>query len=237
MTKEDEGKQEKQEWTITSVKRDKKEKRRYLLYGDYSDEPYLSLHEDLLIRHRLMKDQIVSAEQAREIREEDERYRAYLLGIAYLGLKQRTRKQIKQYLIRKELEEIYIEAALDRLESEQLVDDEGYARQFAESRMSSGQKGRLMIRHELQQRGISKAAAAEALSELNREQELAAARVLASKKSRSLKGDARTRRSKLMGFLLRRGFPGDIVRDAIRTADLGTESIDDEEDDGVLLDN
>lgn len=224
------------EWEIRSVKRDGKEKRRYLIYAE-GDEPVLSVHEDIMIRYRLMKGQTITPPQVAEIRNEDERYQAYVLAVAYLGAKPRTRKAISQYLTRKGFLEENVEYALNRLESEQLVDDEQYARQFAASRLRSGLKGRLMIKQELQQRGVPKQAAAEALSELDRDSELSAAKRLAEKKSRSLKGDLKQRKTKLMSFLLRRGFPGDIVREAMREIDWSETDEREDDDIGVMLDN
>ena len=225
-----------EEWTIESVHRDKKEKRRYLIYTN-AEEPVLSVHEDIMIRFRLMKGGMITAKDIAHIRNEDERYQAYILAVAYLGAKPRTRKAIGQYLTRKEFLQENIEFALNRLESEQLVDDEQYARQFAASRLRSGLKGRLIIKQELQQRGVSKQAAAEAVSELDMDSELAAASKLAEKKIRQMKGDRNVKKMKLTAFLMRRGFPGSIVRDAIRGLDWKEENGHDEEEDGVLLDN
>ncbi|MCR2805086.1 RecX family transcriptional regulator [Paenibacillus soyae] len=225
-----------EEQKIESVDRDKKEKRRYLIYTE-TEEPVLSVHEDIMIRYRLMKGRTITPSEIVHIRNEDERYRAYVLAIAYLGAKPRTRKAIGQYLTRKEFQQENIEYALNRLESEQLVDDEQYARQFAGSRLRSGLKGRLMIKQELQQRGISKQAAAEAISELDSDSELAAAKKLAEKKFRSVKGDRNQRRMKLTAFLMRRGFPGSVVREALKGLDWKEENGHDEEEDGVLLDN
>ncbi|MGM0880804.1 MAG: regulatory protein RecX [Bacillota bacterium] len=234
MVKIDSNKRE--EWMILSVRQDKKERKLYHLFAD-SEEPLLSVHEDILIRFRLMKGQLLTAEQKEEIRTEDEQYRAYVLAIAYLGAKPRTRKQIEQYLLRKLFEEANIQYALDRLEREHIVDDEEYARQFAAGRLRNSLKGRLWIKQELQQRGVSKEAASEATNALDRETELTAAKSAAAKKWRSLKGETFERKRKLMGYLLRRGFPGDIVKEAIKSINT-TEEVDAfEEDDGLLLDN
>ncbi|WP_246608634.1 RecX family transcriptional regulator [Paenibacillus agaridevorans] len=224
-------------YIIASVRRDKKEKRRYHLYIAGEEEPFLSVHEDIMIKFRLLKEVELDGDTVRHIKDEDQRYRAYVLSVAYLGVKPRTAKQIGQYLAKKELDETHIEYAIQRLETEKLVDDEEYARQFAESRLRSGQKGRLMIRQELQQRGVSKQLASEALFALDRNSELETAKTLAHKKARSLTGEDAKRRTKLMGFLLRRGFPGDIVREAMRSVDLSSDDRWEEEDDGVLLDN
>nr|MBC9199497.1 RecX family transcriptional regulator [Paenibacillus sp. PL91] len=221
---------------ILSVRLDKKERRLYHLFAE-SEEPILSVHEDILIRYRLTKGQILAEVQIEEIRMEDERYRAYVLAIAYLGARPRTRKQIEQYLNRKLFEADNIQYALDRLEREHIVDDEQYARQFATSRLKNSLKGRRFIQQELQQRGVSKEAAAEATGSLDRDVELASAKKAAEKKWRSVKGEPIDRKRKLIGYLMRRGFPSDIVKEAIKWIDQNGEDEAFEEDDGLLLDN
>jgi len=225
-----------EEWMILSVRQDKKERKLYHLFAD-SEEAMLSVHEDILIRFRLTKGQILTEVQIEEIRMEDERYRAYVLAIAYLGAKPRTRKQIEQYLNRKLFEADNIQYALDRLEREHIVDDEQYARMFAIGRLRNSLKGRRFIKQELQLRGVSKEAAAKATDSLDRKVELASAKKAAEKKWRSLKGEPVDRKRKLMGYLMRRGFPGDIVKEALKSIDLNGEDDVFEEDDGLLLDN
>jgi regulatory protein len=225
-----------EEWMILSVKQDKKERKLYHLFAE-SDKPVLSVHEDILIRYRLTKGQLVTEAQTDEIRMEDERYRAYVMAIAYLGARPRTRKQIEQYLNRKFFKSDNIQYALDRLEREHIVDDEQYARQFAVSRLKNSLKGRRFIKQELQQRGVSKIAAEEAIGSLDQKVELASAKKAAEKKWRSLKGETFERKRKLMGYLMRRGFPVDIVKEVIKSIDLDGEDESFEEDDGLLLDN
>ncbi len=228
--------EEEEQQTVLSVSLDKKQRRLYHLYGE-AEQPILSVHEDILIKYRLMKGMTLSERQAAEIRMEDERYRAYILAIGYLGLQPRTKQQIHRYLLRKEFEEANIEYALERLENEHIVDDEQYARQFASGRMKNSLKGRLWIKQELRQRGVSSQAAADAVGSLDDEAELQAAITAAGKKWRSLKGETAEKRHKLFAFLLRRGFPGQTVRQAIQTVVDSEEETSFEEDDGLLLDN
>lgn len=227
---------EKKRQMIGSIKQAKRDRRRYLLFAE-AEEPLLSVHEDILVRYRLTKGQWLSADEIEEIRLEDQRYSAYITAISYLGLKPRTRKQIQQYLMRKQFEENGIQYALDRLENEKYVDDGQYAHQLAASRMRSGLKGRLWIKQELQQNGVPPAAAAKAIADIDRESELDAARTLAEKKWRTLKGELPERRRKLMSFILRRGFPGDIAREAMKSLDLSGEDELFCDEDGLLLDN
>lgn len=222
---------------ISAVEQDRKDRSRYHIYTNGMEEPLLSVHEDLLIKYRLLKGKELTGELITEIADEDGRYRAYALAVNYLGMKARTRKQIEQYLQRKEFEPEPIAYALERLESEHIVDDGEYARQFAMQRIRYSQKGRRWIKQELQQRGVSKQAAADALDSIGKEDELASAVHAAKKKWRSLKGENREKRQKLMAFLMRRGFPSDVVKQAARTAIDEAETEQADEDEGLLLDN
>ncbi|WP_156280884.1 regulatory protein RecX [Paenibacillus sp. NEAU-GSW1] len=221
---------------IKAVKQDRKERSRFHIYGE-DEEAVLTVHEDLLIKYRLLKGRTLTDSELEQIREEDNRYRTYALAVAYLGARPRTRKQLEQYLQRKAFEEEHISAALERLENEHFVDDDEYARQFALQRIKYAHKGRRWIKQELQLRGVSKQAAASAAEAIDKGAELEAAIIAAGKKWRSLKGEERDRRMKLMAFLMRRGFPGDIVKEAVRSVleRAAAEAADD--DDGLMLDN
>ncbi|WP_338556060.1 RecX family transcriptional regulator [Paenibacillus sp. KS-LC4] len=203
---------------IRAVEKDSKHRSRYLIFAG-GEEPILSVHEDLLIRHTLFKGQLLTESQIEEIRSEDERYRAYAMAVYYLGFKPRTGKQIEQYLQRKLIAQDHINYTIERLEKEHIVDDEQYAMQFAAQRMKSSHKGRRYIQQELMQRGVSKTAALAATSAIDSEMELNAAISKATKKWRTIKGEPFERRRKLAAFLIRRGFPVDIIKAAVKSAE------------------
>lgn len=203
---------------IRAVEKDSKHRSRYLIFAE-GEEPILSVHEDLLIRHTLFKGQLLTESQIEEIGSEDERYRAYAMAVYYLGFKPRTGKQIEQYLQRKLIAQDHINYTIERLEKEHIVDDEQYAMQFAAQRMKSSQKGRRYIQQELMQRGVSKTAALAATSAIDSDMELKTAIATASKKWRTIKGEPFERRRKLAAFLIRRGFPVDIIKAAVKSAE------------------
>ncbi|AJY77908.1 RecX family transcriptional regulator [Paenibacillus beijingensis] len=218
---------------LTKVEPDRKHRSRYLLYFDGSDEAALSVHEDILVRYRLLKGQTLDAALLAEVAAEDGRYRAYAAAVYYLGFKPRTSKEIERYLARKEFDEESISHTLDRLNGEALINDGEYARMFAAQRMRGALKGRRLIRQELQVRGIAKETAAKAAEALDPQAELDAAMRAAEKKWRSLKGEPIDRKRKLTAFLLRRGFPGETARAAVRSISEGEQG----DDEGLWLDN
>ncbi|CAM4237160.1 RecX family transcriptional regulator [Paenibacillus tarimensis] len=218
---------------IASVSQLRKQKGRYAIYKEGTEEPVLSVHEDIIIKYRLLKGAWVKESDLPLIRAEDDRHRAYSLAVSYLGTKPRTRKEIERYLARKELEPDTIALIADRLEAERIVDDADYAVQFARQRARSQGKGRLRIKQELLQRGISRTQAADAVEALDPGTELKAAVKAAAKKWPYMKGEFRERKMKLSQFLMRRGYTGETVRKAIQ--EVIRES--DEQDETDWLDN
>ncbi|QGG56592.1 regulatory protein RecX [Paenibacillus sp. B01] len=226
---------EEQEKRITRVEQDDKKPSLYWIYLEGSEEPELSVHEDILVKYRLLKDTLIEPKLMARIAEENARYRAYAAAVFYAGFKMRTSKEMSAYLKRKEFEEEDIRYAIERLQQERVVDDRDYARMFASQRLRSSQKGSRLIRMELEQRGIPKETAGHAVEALDDEEERRAALKAGEKKWRSLKGEERDKRMKLTGFLLRRGFPSDLVRETVRQIQDSAEGEDDA--DGGWLDN
>ncbi|RXZ77893.1 RecX family transcriptional regulator [Paenibacillaceae bacterium] len=218
---------------IIAVKRERKRRGKYFIYAEHQEEAIMSVSEDILIRYNLLKGQHVTADRLSEIIRADNRQSAYELALVYLGNKARARKEVERYLLRKAVEQDDIQAALDRLEKERIIEDGEYAKRFAQQSMRSRGKGSLAIRQDLMQRGISKQQAAEAVMELDQEAEMEAAIRAACRKWPYIKGETRQRTQKLAMFLMRRGYPGEIVRKAVNIA-IKSEDLD---EDGLMLDN
>ncbi|UVI32570.1 regulatory protein RecX [Paenibacillus spongiae] len=205
--------------TITAVEQDRKERYRYQLFvNNGQEEPYLTVHEDIMIRFRLLKGREIHTDELKQIIEEDTQHRAYALGLVYLGARQRTHKEIARYLSRKGIDEESSEKAIQRLIQEGFVNDAAFAKQFASERVRNHMKGRLLLQQELRQRGIPKETVQEALKRIDKTEEAEAAIRAACKKWPYIKGEPIDRKRKLATFLLRRGFPGSIVKEAIQAA-------------------
>lgn len=197
---------------ITSVEMLRKPKRRYrITFGPY----VMSVHEDVMIKYRMMKGSIFRKEELEEIVVADEQQQAYVEALRFLERKPRTAQEIAERLNQKGMTADSIEKTIIRLQQERLVDDELYAKQWAEQRITRQKKGRMWVRQELRQKGIETELIAEALNEVSEEDELASAYIVGEKKWRQIKGDALERKRKTGAFLMRRGFTGEQVRKII----------------------
>jgi regulatory protein len=137
---------------------------------------------------------------------------AHAAALWLLETRARTRLELQQRLQRRGFQPGAIEGALDRLAAVGLVDDEAFARDLASSRAEQGVDApRIAI--ELRDRGIDPELAARAAGEsapqddrAERCRELARARLA---KLRGLRPEVQYRR--LAAYLVRRGYPGDLV--------------------------
>jgi regulatory protein len=192
-------------------------------------EVVLTVHEDTLVGWRLLKGRKLTAEEYETLRQEEQKEDAYRRALGMLERKARTRAEMANALKRKRYAPEVVEGCLERLQARRMLDDSAYAKRFTETRATSQRKGRMLIRQELLQRGVGRELIEQAINELDSDVEQQSALTLARKKWPSTKGNERERKQKLMGMLLRRGFPSSVVRSAVQQA--ASEHADDKSDD------
>lgn len=137
---------------------------------------------------------------------------ARTIALDLLTYRQRSVQELREGLAKRNVPADVAEEVLERFGEVGLVDDRSFAATLVASRARFRQRGRARIRQELRAKGIDQATAAEALDQLDPDDELAGARAVAAKKARSLQGlDPQVARRRLAGALARRGFGSDIV--------------------------
>lgn len=179
----------------------------------------LNLHEDTVVAWRLVPGRHLTPGEWERLREAEAAEDAYRAALALLAARPRTRKETEAALRRKGFAPEAIAACLERLIRHGLIDDAAFAVRFAAQRVTGQHKGRRLIRQELLQRGVGRVETERALSGVSEEAEREAALELARKRVRQVKAKtALERRHKLLGMLLRRGFPQAVAREAVRVA-------------------
>ena len=141
-----------------------------------------------------------------------------------LGRKMYTEAQLREKLRRKEATVETIERVMARLKELKFLDDAGFAEAYVNSRKS--RKGRLALKQELFQKGITETLVEETLEPLDTETQVEAALGVLEKQTwRFQKAPPEKRKAKAYAFLARRGFTGDVVKEALERS----ESLEGEE--------
>ncbi|MEK8130154.1 RecX family transcriptional regulator [Paenibacillus filicis] len=209
------------EGVITRIERQPRSKQRYNIF--LNDVFAFSVHEDLMIKYRLLKGVHIEAEEYTRILTEEERYRAYLSAIRLLSSRLRSEFEIRQRLKQKETEDEVIGHVISRLRNEGYLNDGLFAEMLAKQRSESQKKGRHWIKQELQQKGIPKDDILAALDQVDEKTETEAAYQLASKRyRRAWEEDPLKARRKIAGFLQRRGYSSSVVSQVMARMPHGT---------------
>ena len=141
---------------------------------------------------------------------------AFEAALAALGRRERTGAELASWLTRRGYEAAEIEAAIERLTRLGQLDDERFARRYAEDKRELRGWGAERVCDALLARGIAGAIAEGVAAGDSREAQVGRARDLLVARGRSLAGDAD--RARALGYLTRRGYEYEIAYEAIRLA-------------------
>ena len=138
-------------------------------------------------------------------------------AVAMLAVRACSRGEISQKLRGIGYSPETIEMVLYKLESNDLLNDREFARQWADHR-ASRKYGPRRIQQELRAKGVSAEETEEALQDISEEDQLENALALARKSLKHAPGeDARKVRQRAMGAIVRRGYSWDLARQAVDT--------------------
>lgn len=129
----------------------------------------------------------------------------------------RSRRDMLVKLRDKGYDDEEIDITVKKLEKIGFLDDKKYAENYVHDKVTIYRRGRHRIALELAQKGIPKEIINEAISQIESEQELSAARSLLESKERQWRDlTERKRFEKSVHLLQRRGFSGAVIRELLR---------------------
>jgi len=165
---------------------------------------------------RLRPGQVLTEEEIRQLLERDLQEQAHEAALRFLSYRPRSEREVADHLRRKGFDARTVEAELERLRRVGLVDDRAFARFWVENRTAFRPRSRRALQAELRRKGIPPAIVQEVLQETSPDERALALR-LARERARRLQGlDPLAFRRRLAGYLLRRGFDGELVMEVLR---------------------
>ena len=148
---------------------------------------------------------------------EDVLKQAKLKALSLLTDMDRTEAQLRQKLKQKAFEENIIEQTIEYVKSFGYIDDAKYAQRFVESRKKTKSKQEIVAM--LKEKGVSRELITLALEECySSEDAIEAIRHLAEKKHYSFEESTDKEKKKIYGYLLRKGFYHEEIRQVIQVS-------------------
>lgn len=192
---------------ITALEIQKRNKERVNVYLD--NEYAFSL--DVMQAAMLRKGQTLTEAEVTALQDDDAVIKAVDRALRFLAYRPRSEQEVRRNLTEKEIPEVVIDAAVDRLRNLGYLDDRAFALFWIENRSTFKPLSPRALRYELRQKGVADTIISDLLADVDAYD---AAYQAARKRLQRLRGtDRSTFRSKINTFLQSRGFTYDIIRE------------------------
>lgn len=142
----------------------------------------------------------------------------FLKTAKYISIRPRSEKELRDYVNKKKVPASIIKPLFEKLHSLKFLDDEKFVSWWIDQRNTFRPRSVIQLRSELNQKGISRDIIDTALAKyITTPTEIDAAKRLVKKKLKLIsKIENREKKLKLTQFLLRKGFPWEIIEKAIQ---------------------
>lgn len=207
---------------ITKIEEQKNNKERYNIYVD--DLFAIGIDGELKYKYKLVENMEVNDEFLNDILMAEEKNKTVNSAVRYLSFRQRSVKEVRDYLARKDFNEDFIQDAIDFCMKYNYLNDYEFAKAFTKDKVNLNKWGSDRIKYELKLKGIDSLTIGQ-VTEFLKEDEYSIAYGLAEKKIKSYKDDDKYKiYGKLSGFLSRRGYSYDtinsVVNDLLKDLDI-----------------
>ena len=185
-------------------------------FNVYTDEKYCGVFlDEILARYKLKTDLEIDDSDFKEIKKENDARVAFDMAVSYLEKYNVSQKGIKDYLKKKNFDQQTINSTIEKLQEYGLVDDEKFAKNYFESLSTS--KGKRAIANKLREKGISSEIIDELLENVEEDDELEKAIVLAKKFVKNRQNDTKCVQ-KCLAHLIYKGYDYNVAQQATKIA-------------------
>jgi regulatory protein len=167
------------------------------------------------------------------------RLHTYDRALNLLAFRGRASSELARALLRKGEEKPHVDWAIARLTEQGLLDDAAFARAFTRAKVVGGKQSRRRVQQDLARKGVERTVTNDAIDTVFDEEAVdqrAIVEEAARKKLRSLAGlEPAVQRRRLYGYLARRGYELDDIREALAVLAptiAGLDATDSADDDG-----
>lgn len=199
-----------------SIQKGNRDRYNIYIHNGKTEDYGFSVDEDILIQYNLRKGLELSKEKIAQLKYEDNVHKNYNQVINFLSYRMRSEQEVREYLIKKEVDQDYIDQIIQKLIDQNFIDDQEFARLFIKSRIRTSTKGPIFIKKELMDKGVSEQYAEEALKKYTFAIEIEKATKIVEKRlKRSSKHSFQRQIDQARAALQRNGFSHDIISEVM----------------------
>lgn len=123
-------------------------------YKIYFDNESLIVYEDVILKYNLLYKKDIDNDLLIEINKENYKSSIYDVSIKYISVRMRSKKELEEYLKKKKYDQKDIEETIKRLQSQDLLNDEKFAKSYINDKLYLTNYGLTKIKNDLLKLGI-----------------------------------------------------------------------------------
>ena len=198
------------------LKYEKEKKNNYNIYLDNGE--VITLNENVITENELLLKKEIDNRLYSKLNIDNKIYELYESAIKYIGIRLRSIKEIKEYLIKKENDVEIINRVCNKLLESNYLDDERFTKAYIKDKLNFTTMGDYKIRKELERFGIDSTIIEDNISNIDNS-------LLETKMKKIIEKDIRTNKkysgvnlkNKIYNHLLSRGYSQSKVINIINT--------------------
>ena len=178
---------------------------------------YCGVSEEVAIKHQLKKGMNVDENELKELLHDEELSNAKKYVYTILARRMYSSSEIRKKLKEQGYTDEIIDNVILMMEGYGYLNDKTFAEEWIQSRRQNNPKGKIVLKRELTQKGIEGDIIEEVFNQsFDESQQSEIALDMARRQSRSYRNDDPiSARRKLQGYLIRRGFDFETVRNVV----------------------
>lgn len=136
--------------TLISIQQNNKAKCNLFIDNEF----FAGVTLESVLKYRLKVGQEVDTETLKELLVDSDKEQALNKAVAYVSKALKTKRQVKDYLLRKGYSEDVIWYCIDKLKEYSYIDDKEYSKRYIES--TSKNQGQRLVEYKLMAKGVKK---------------------------------------------------------------------------------
>lgn len=176
------------------------------------------LIDEMIVKYHLKTNKEISEEQLLLIALESEKSEGFSRALHSLERTTKTEREMRQFLKKKQLSDVAIDAIIEKLKEYNYIKDSEYAKQYVS--YASKSKGKRLLAFELKNKGVKQSLIEQATSMIEDESEVV--KQVATKFMRT-KTSSKENIAKLFRHLLSKGFEYSDIKTAIKEMNMQWE--------------
>lgn len=203
------------------LKYEKKKNGMYQVFFDNGNN--IDISEEIILKYNLLIKKEVDNALIDKMLDENKVYIAYNLAIKYISTKMRSRREIREYLSKKLIDNDSINTVISLLEKEKYVDDKSYAKAYVNDKILLTNDGPNKIKSKLFDLGIREESIDEALEAFDIDTQKEKVTKIAKKMVEVNRNKSATfLRNKILVYLVNLGYERSLINSVLSTIEIKT---------------